>query len=71
MSPLARDRAQGILQVVANDIKKHYYDPKYHGVDWDAAIAQAKKQIEQTNSFNMAMSDIAAMIGGLEAESEL
>ncbi|PYV63647.1 MAG: hypothetical protein DMG95_06375 [Acidobacteria bacterium] len=65
MSPLARDRAQGILQVVANDIKKHYYDPKYHGVDWDAAIAQAKKQIEQTNSFNMAMSDIAAMIDTL------
>jgi len=31
-----------------------------HGVDFDAKIAEAKAKIEKANSFNMAMSHIAA-----------
>ena len=62
MSSIQRERAQDILKFTANDIKKNYYDPKLHGVDWDAAVAHAREQIAQSNSFNMAMSHIAAMI---------
>jgi carboxyl-terminal processing protease len=62
MSKFDRDRAQGILQVIANDVKKHYYDPKFHGVDWNATVAEAKEQIDKTTSFNMAMSHIAAAL---------
>src|SRR2546423_15201461 len=31
-----RSRVQGMLQVLADDVRKHYYAPKFHGVDWDA-----------------------------------
>ena len=65
MSNLDRDRAQGILQVVANDVKKHYYDSKFHGVDFDAKVAEAKQKIAKATSFNMAMSHIAAALDTL------
>jgi carboxyl-terminal processing protease len=65
MTKLERGRALDMLQVVANDVKKHYYDPKFHGVDFDAKVAQAKQQIQDSNSFNMAMSHIAAMLDTL------
>jgi carboxyl-terminal processing protease len=65
MSSFDRDRAQGILQVVASDVKKHYYDPKFHGLDWDAKVAEAKQKIEKATTFNMAMAHIAAALDTL------
>jgi len=65
MSSLERGRALDILQVVSADLKKHYYDPKFHGVDIDAKVAEAKQQIEKVNSFNMAMSHVAAVLDTL------
>ena len=41
MTNLERGRALDMLQTIANDVKKHYYDPKFHGVDLEAKIAQA------------------------------
>jgi carboxyl-terminal processing protease len=65
MSNLERGQAQDMLQVVANDIRKHYYDPKFHGVNWDATIAKARQQIETAPSMNMAISYIAAAVDTL------
>jgi len=66
MSKLDRGRAQDILQGVSDEVRKHYYDPKYHGVDWDAKVAEAKKKINDAKSFNVAMSSIAAMLASLD-----
>jgi len=66
ISKLDRDRAQGILDVVGNEIRKHYYDPKLHGVDWDAQLTQAHHKIADAKSFNMAMSHIAAALNSLD-----
>jgi C-terminal processing protease CtpA/Prc len=65
MSKLDRDRALDILKTVGDDVRKHYYDPKFHGVNWDAKIAEAKGKIEKETSFNMAMSHIAAALDAL------
>ena len=65
MSNLERSQALDMLQVVANDVRKHYYDPKLHGVQWDATVAKAKQQIAATNSMNMAISYIAAAVDSL------
>jgi C-terminal processing protease CtpA/Prc len=65
MSSLERGRALDMLQVIASDVKKHYYDPKFHGLEWDKKVADAKQQIEKAASFNMAMSHIAAMLDTL------
>jgi len=62
MSGYERGRATDMLQTIANDVKKHYYDPKLHGVDFDGRVAEAKKQIENAKSFSMAMSHIAATL---------
>lgn len=55
-----------MLQTIANDVKKHYYDPKLHGVDFDARVAEARKGIENSKSFSMAMSHIAAALDVLD-----
>jgi len=66
LSKLDRGRAQDILKVVGDDVRKHYYDPKFHGLDWDAKVAEAKQKVNDARSFNMAMSHIAAMLGALD-----
>jgi carboxyl-terminal processing protease len=65
MSDLERARALGMLQVVGNEVRNHYYDPKLHGVDWDAKVEEAKQKINHATSFNMAMSHIAAALDPL------
>ncbi len=65
LSNLERDRALGMLQVVSNEVRNHYYDQKLHGVDWDAKVAEARQKIDHATSFNMAMSHIAAALDAL------
>jgi C-terminal processing protease CtpA/Prc len=65
MPGLDRERAQTILQIIDHDIRKNYYDPKFHGVDWDAQVAEAKRGIDNAKSFNYAMSEIAGSIDSL------
>lgn len=65
LSNLDRGRAQDMLRTVAGEVRKHYYDPKFHGVDWDAKVAEAKQKIDKTTSMNMALSHIAAALDTL------
>ena len=65
LSNLDRGRAEDMLHTVGEDVRKHYYDPKFHGLDWDAKLAEARRQIGEAKSFNMAMSHIAAMLDTL------
>lgn len=65
LSGLDRERAQSILDGVASDIRKEYYDPKFHGVDWDAKVAEARAGIAKANSWNAAMIEIAVLADSL------
>ena len=47
MSSYERGRALDMLQTVSNDVKKHYYDPKFHGVNLEGRVAEAKQGIEK------------------------
>jgi C-terminal processing protease CtpA/Prc len=66
MSRFDHERAEDMLQMVARDIRKNYYDAKFHGLDWDATVAQAKQQIALETSMNMSMSHIAAALDKLD-----
>lgn len=65
ISSLERDRALQMLNTIAGDIRKHYYDPKFHGVDWDARVQQAKERIQTSPTQNAALSHIAGALDAL------
>lgn len=62
---LKRGQAEGILDKVADEVRKNYYDPKLNGVNWDVAVLEAKKKIELATSMNQAFANIAAMLDTL------
>ena len=58
ISEANRSLAQQMLRDMAPDVKKYYYDPKLHGVDWDAKVRQARENIDKANSMDSAVSEI-------------
>jgi len=65
ITSLERNRAESILHEIAADVKKHYYDPKFHGLDWDAKVRETKQKIDDADSGNKALSEIAALLDSL------
>lgn len=65
MSKFDRERAQTMLEMVASDVRKHYYDPGLHGVDWNAKVEEAKAKIAGETTLNMAFAHIAAVVDSL------
>ena len=62
MTSLERDQTQAILRQIASDVKKHYYDPTLHGVDWDRSVLEAKARIDKANDIGQALAEIAAVL---------
>ena len=60
-----REFAQEMLNKVAKDIPKYYYDGKLHGVDWDVKVQEAKKNVDAAHSLDRAVSEIAALLDSL------
>lgn len=65
LSKLDRGRAEEMLRAIANDVSKHYYDPKIQGIDWNARVAEYKQKLDNATSMNMALSVIAATLDSL------
>jgi C-terminal processing protease CtpA/Prc len=61
-----REQAETILDHVSSDIRDHYYDPKLHGIDFDAKVREAKERIMQAPSYDVASTDIAALFEALD-----
>src|ERR1700730_8641690 len=66
LSSLDRERVQVMLQTVASDVRKYYYDPKLHGVDWDSKVREAKDKIAKATSYDEAILEIAAVLETLD-----
>jgi C-terminal processing protease CtpA/Prc len=62
MSSFDRSRALLMLDNVARDVRKHYYDPNFHGISWDATVLEAKQKIQAATSLNLALAHIAAAL---------
>ncbi|HJR07567.1 MAG TPA: S41 family peptidase [Pyrinomonadaceae bacterium] len=56
---IERERAQTMLSVLKNELKKNYYDPNFHGMDVDARFKAAEEKIKQATSINQAFGIIA------------
>jgi C-terminal processing protease CtpA/Prc len=62
MTGLERDQTQSMLHEIASDVKKHYYDPTLHGLDWDRSVREAKTRIDLAGDIGQALSEIAALL---------
>ncbi|HKY27911.1 MAG TPA: S41 family peptidase [Pyrinomonadaceae bacterium] len=58
-----KDRARTMLNAIKSDLKKHYYDPNFHGMDVDGRFKQAEEKIKVATSLGQIFGIIAqAMI---------
>ena len=57
-----RERGRQMLSVIKEDIKKNYYDPKFHGIDLDARFKAAEEKIKQANSVGQVQAIIAQVL---------
>jgi C-terminal processing protease CtpA/Prc len=60
-----RDRARAILHDAYDNVKKHYYDTKFHGLDLDARFHQFDQKIVDATSLSQSFGVIAAFLDGL------
>jgi C-terminal processing protease CtpA/Prc len=58
-------RAQGMLRDAYENVKKYYYDPKYHGVDIDARYHDYNAKIQNATSLSQSFSLIASYLDAL------
>lgn len=66
MDSINRERAIDILRDAYENVKKHYYDPKYHGLDIDARYHEYDGKIRNANSLGQAFGIVAAYLDGLK-----
>jgi predicted metalloprotease with PDZ domain len=60
-----RTQLDSALEQISKDVIKHYYDPKLHGVDWDAKVKQTRDKIKDEKSLNMGIAHVAALLDSL------
>lgn len=60
-----RERARQMLRNITEDIKKHYYDPTFHGVDFDARVREADEKLRHATSVTESFKTIAVALQSL------
>ncbi len=66
MDSINRDRAIDILRDAYDDVRRHYYDPKYCGLDIDARYHEDDAKIRNANTLGQAFGIVAAYLDGLK-----
>lgn len=66
MSSTDAYRVKAMLQNAYETVKRNYYDPKFHGLDWDARYREYQKKVEAAPSLNAGVTLIAAFLEGLK-----
>jgi C-terminal processing protease CtpA/Prc len=62
ISKFERDEVLQMLNTISDDVKKHYYDPKLHGINWDENVRSFRQRIENAASLNRGLSEVAAAL---------
>lgn len=65
-SDLDRERGRSMLKRIKEQLKKNYYDPKFHGVDIDAAFKAADEKLKHAQSVGQVFGIIAQVLGELD-----
>jgi C-terminal processing protease CtpA/Prc len=65
MDNFNRERAHAILHDAYDNVKKHYYDPRFHGLDMEARFREYDQKISNASSLSESFGDIAGFLDGL------
>jgi hypothetical protein len=65
LDSINRDRATVILRDAYENVKKHYYDPKYHGLELDGRYHEYDAKIRNAPNLSQAFAIVAAFLDGL------
>jgi C-terminal processing protease CtpA/Prc len=65
IDPMDLSRVQGMLRDAYDSVKKHYHDPQFHGIDWEARYRQFQDQLKTVHSLNEGLLSIAGFLDGL------
>lgn len=57
-----RDRGRSMLNVIKNDLKKNYYDERFHGMDVDARFKAAEEKMKEATSQGQILGIIAQVL---------
>ena len=60
-----REDAREMLRMIAADIKKHYFDAKLHGFDFDARVREVDEKLKSAASLNQSFALIGYALDGL------
>jgi C-terminal processing protease CtpA/Prc len=60
-----RGQARDMLRGVAENVRKHYYDPTFHGLDMEARYKAADDKIQKAAALGQALTAIAGALEGL------
>ena len=66
LSGEARSQVSDMLRTAYNEVKKHYYDPKFQGLDWDARYQQYAARIPNARDLGEGYRVVAAFLSGLK-----
>jgi len=58
----SRERSREMLRDIKADLKRHYYDPTFRGVDLDARFAAADQRLAEATSDGMMSAIIAQAV---------
>jgi len=65
LSSLERGRTESMLAQMHSELKKSYYDPKFHGVDVDARYKEFQQRLGKAPTLGEAYRTVAAYLAGL------
>jgi carboxyl-terminal processing protease len=66
LSGNARAQVSNILRDAHDEVKKHYYDPKFQGLDWDARYREYSAQLANIQTMGDGFRIVAAFLEGLK-----
>jgi carboxyl-terminal processing protease len=66
MSSTDAYRVKAMLQDSYEAVKRYYYDPKFHGLDWDARYKEYQAKVNSAPTLNAGVTLVAAFLEGLK-----
>ena len=66
MSSIDREQVAQMLRDARDEVKKHYYDPKIKGIDWDARYERYAAQIPNARELGDGFRIVAGFLIGLD-----